>query len=47
MSTNHGDVAFNIAGRRVARDQPSESVNVAMSGYFETMRIPLVRPLLG
>ena len=43
MSTNHGDVAFNIAGRPVARgDEPSESVNVAMSGYFETMRIPLV-----
>ena len=43
MSTNHGDVAFNIAGRPVAKgDEPSESVNVAMSGYFETMRIPLV-----
>ena len=43
MSTNHGDVAFTIAGRPVAKgDEPSESVNVAMSGYFETMRIPLV-----
>jgi predicted permease len=43
MSTNHGDVAFNIAGRPVAKgDEPSESVNVAMSGYFETMRITLV-----
>ena len=43
MSTNHGDLAFNIAGRPVAKgDEPSESVNVAMSGYFETMRIPLV-----
>ena len=43
MSTNHASISFNIAGRPVAKgDEPSESLNVAMPGYFETMRIPLV-----
>ena len=36
-------VSFNIQGRPVAMgDQPSESLGLAMPGYFETMKIPLV-----
>jgi predicted permease len=43
MSTGHATISFNIAGRPVAKgDEPSESLGVAMPGYFETMRIPLV-----
>jgi predicted permease len=43
MSPNHAGISFNIAGRPVAKgDEPSESLGVAMPGYFETMRIPLV-----
>ena len=41
MSPNHAGISFNIAGRPVAKgDEPSESLGVAMPGYFETMRIP-------
>jgi len=43
MSAGHASISFNIAGRPVAKgDEPSESLGVAMPGYFETMRIPLV-----
>jgi len=43
MSNNGATISFNIQGRPVAKgDEPSESANVAMPGYFETMRIPLV-----
>ena len=43
MSSSSATVSFNIVGRPVAKgDEPSESLGVAMPGYFETMRIPLV-----
>ena len=43
MSNNSAGISFNIAGRPVAKgDEPSESMGVAMPGYFETMKIPLV-----
>ena len=43
MSGIHASISFNIQGRPVAKgDEPSESLAVAMPGYFETMRIPLV-----
>jgi predicted permease len=43
MSSGSATISFNIVGRPVARgDEPSETVDVAMPGYFETMRIPLI-----
>ena len=43
MSNSSATVSFNIAGRPVAKgDEPSESMGVAMPGYFETMKIPLI-----
>jgi len=43
MSSNVATISFNIQGRPVAKgDEPSESANVAMPGYFKTMRIPLI-----
>jgi predicted permease len=43
MSSSTATISFNISGRPIARgDEPSESLGVAMPGYFETMRIPLV-----
>ena len=36
-------ISFNIVGQPVARgDEPSEVLGVAMPGYFESMRIPLI-----
>jgi predicted permease len=43
MSNNSAAVSFNIEGRPVAKgDEPSESLGIAMPGYFSTMHIPLV-----
>jgi putative ABC transport system permease protein len=43
MSNNSATISFNIAGRPVAKgDEPSESMGLAMPGYFETMRIPII-----
>lgn len=43
MSSSSATVTFNIQGRPVAKgDEPSESLGLAMPGYFETMKIPLL-----
>jgi predicted permease len=43
MSSSHAGISFNIQGRPVAKgDEPSESLGLAMPGYFATMRIPLL-----
>jgi predicted permease len=43
MSNNSAGISFNIAGRPVAKgDEPAADLGVAMPGYFETMRIPLI-----
>ncbi|MFZ0273750.1 MAG: ABC transporter permease [Acidobacteriaceae bacterium] len=43
MSGTHATISFNIQGRPVAKgDEPSEALGLAMPGYFETMRIPLM-----
>ena len=43
MTGSSASVSFNIQGRPVARgDEPSESLAVAMPGYFKTMGIPLI-----
>ncbi len=43
MSNSTATISFNISGRPVARaDEPSESMGVAMPGYFETLKIPLI-----
>jgi len=43
MSNSNASVSFAIEGRPVAKgDEPSESLGLAMPGYFATMRIPLV-----
>jgi predicted permease len=43
MSGVHATISFNIHGRPVAKgDEPSELLGLAMPGYFETMRIPLI-----
>ena len=43
MGSGHAGISFNITGRPVAKgDEPNESLGIAMPGYFETMRIPLV-----
>jgi putative ABC transport system permease protein len=43
MSNSSATISFNIVGRPVAKgDEPSENLGLAMPGYFETMRIPLI-----
>jgi predicted permease len=43
MSNSSANISFNIVGRPVAKgDEPSETLGIAMPGYFETMRIPLI-----
>jgi predicted permease len=43
LSRNFASISFNIQGQPVARgDEPSEALLLAMPGYFETMRIPLI-----
>ena len=43
MSNGNASVSLAIEGRPMAKgDEPSESLGLAMPGYFETMRIPLV-----
>ena len=43
MGHGNATISFAIEGRSIAKgDEPSESLGVAMPGYFETMRIPLV-----
>jgi len=43
MSNSSATVSFTIQGRPVAKgDEPSESLGVAMPGYFEAMKIPLI-----
>jgi putative ABC transport system permease protein len=43
MTGSSASVSFNIQGRPVSRgDEPSESLGVAMPGYFKTMGIPLI-----
>jgi predicted permease len=43
MSSSSATVSFNIQGRPVAKgDEPSESLGLAMAGYFATMKIPLL-----
>lgn len=43
MSNSSVSISFNIVGRPVAKgDEPSEALVIAMPGYFETMRIPLI-----
>jgi hypothetical protein len=42
-SDSKASVAFTVEGRPTAKgDEPNETVRVTMSGYFETMRIPLL-----
>lgn len=43
MSPSAADISFNIQGRPIAKgDEPSASLGVAMPGYLETMRVPLI-----
>jgi predicted permease len=43
MSGGDISITFNIQGRPIARgDEPSEAFAVAMPGYFEILRIPLM-----
>ena len=43
ISGSNAAISFNIQGRPIAKgDEPSESLGLAMPGYFETMRIPLL-----
>jgi putative ABC transport system permease protein len=43
MSGSFASVSFTVEGRPVAKgDHPSEGVGVALPGYFETLRIPLI-----
>jgi putative ABC transport system permease protein len=43
MSDGDASISFNIQGRPIAKgDEPSEELGLAMPGYFETMRIPLI-----
>lgn len=43
MSNSEATISFNIAGRPVAKgDEPSEAMGIALPGYFETMKIPLL-----
>lgn len=43
MSSSSATVSFNLQGRPVAKgDDPSESLGLAMPGYFAAMKIPLI-----
>lgn len=43
MSSSFASISFNIQGRPVPRgDEPSETLGIAMPGYFDTLRIPLI-----
>lgn len=43
LSGNHIVISFQIEGRRAAPgDEPSEALGVAMPGYFEALRIPVL-----
>jgi putative ABC transport system permease protein len=43
MSGSDASISFVVEGHPVAKaDHPSESLGVALPGYFETMRIPLI-----
>ena len=43
MSGNNASISFTVEGHPVAKaDHPSEAVGLALPGYFETMRIPLI-----
>jgi predicted permease len=43
MSQNSAMISFNVQGKPIAKgDEPSEALVLAMPGYFETMRIPLL-----
>src|SRR5579872_1485730 len=43
MSNTNAGISFQIEGRPVPKgDEPSASLGIAMPGYFETLRIPLV-----
>jgi predicted permease len=43
MSGNSASISFTVEGHPVAKaDRPSEAVSLALPGYFETMRIPLI-----
>ena len=45
FSGSGGSRSFNIAGRPVTRpeDQPEEQLRIVTEGYFETMKMPLVK----
>jgi predicted permease len=43
MSGSYASISFTVEGLPVAKgDHPSEGVGVALPGYFETLRIPLI-----
>ncbi len=43
MSGNSASISFTVEGHPVAKaDHPSEAIGLALPGYFETMRIPLI-----
>jgi predicted permease len=43
MSGSYASISFTVEGHPVAKeDHPSEGVGVALPGYFETLRIPLI-----
>jgi predicted permease len=43
FSKSHASITIAFEGRPVAKgDEPSEAIALAMPGYFETMRIPLL-----
>jgi predicted permease len=43
MSGNSASISFTVEGHPVAKaDHPSEALGLALPGYFETMRIPLI-----
>ena len=43
MSGNSASISFTVEGHPVPKaDRPSEAVGLALPGYFETMRIPLI-----
>jgi predicted permease len=43
MSGSNASISFTVEGHPVAKaDHPSEAIGLALPGYFETMRIPLI-----
>jgi predicted permease len=43
MSGNNASVTFTVEGHPLAKaDHPNEAIGLALPGYFETMRIPLI-----